>query len=59
MIHSINFLGRRQSMIVEYIRYKIENEWQTEFEDTYEEVPVEDNFIILYIVGVILIEFND
>jgi hypothetical protein len=59
MIHSINFLGRRQSMIVEYIRYKIENERQTEFEDIYEEVPVEDNFIILYIVGVILIEFND
>jgi hypothetical protein len=46
-------------MIVEYIRYKIENERQTEFEDIYEEVPVEDNFIILYIVGVILIEFND
>jgi hypothetical protein len=41
MIRSINFLGRRQSMIVEYIRYKIENERQTEFEDTYEEVPVE------------------
>jgi hypothetical protein len=59
MIHSINFLGRRQSMIVEYIRYKIENERQTEFEDINEEVPVEDNFIILYIVGVILIEFND